>query len=182
MLEAILVLGQRTAGARVTEVATAIGDASPSGIQAALARLVEAGVAERGRGRHPSYVLSTDHAAAIELGTLALRWPEPGRALDILGRANPAVWYMARSDDEALVVFGDDASAEAIARFDEGLARVADRERPMPHVVRFPRAEFLRLLQVAVGLRVRALTLRPTKGQLVVSGPDGTIRVPADEP
>ena len=182
MLEAILVLGQRSSGARVTEVATAIGDASPSGMQAALARLVEAGIAERGQGRHPVYVLRADNAAAIELRTLALRWPEPGRALDILGRANPAVWYMARSDDEAIVVFDDGAPAEAIAGFEEGLARIADRERPMPHVVRFPRAEFLRLLQVAMGLRVRALTLRPTKGRLVVSGPDGTIRVPAEEP
>ncbi|TMD30867.1 MAG: hypothetical protein E6I94_03950 [Chloroflexi bacterium] len=181
MLEAILVLGQRSTGARVTEVAGAAGDASPSRIQVALARLVEAGIAERGPGRHPAYVLRADHAAAIELGALALRWPEPGRALDILGRANPAVWYMARSDDEAIVVLDDDAPPEAIALFEEGLARIADRERPMPHVVRFPRAEFLRLLQVAMGLRVRALTLRPTKGRLVVSGPDRTIRVPADE-
>ena len=91
MLEAILVLGQRSTGARVTEVAGAAGDASPSRIQVALARLVEAGIAERGPGRHPAYVLRADHAAAIELGALALRWPEPGRALDILGRANPAL-------------------------------------------------------------------------------------------
>src|SRR2546422_95620 len=81
-----------------------------------------------GPGRHPAYVLRADHAAAIELGALALRWPEPGRALDILGRANPAVWYMARSDDEAIVVLDDDAPPEAIALFEEGLARIADRE------------------------------------------------------
>jgi len=167
ILAVTIALHQRPDGARLTTLAGAVDKVTSRTVQSALRRLSELGLVERYGQRHPHYRLVQPHPAVPEFVALALRLPEPEQALSVVVRSSPAVWYAAAADDEFMIVQFDDAPEPAMAKLQQAIEIMGARGRPMPRVVRFPRAEFLRLLRVAIGFRVQALALAPIKGHLI---------------
>jgi hypothetical protein len=165
-LEVVIALHQRPEGARLTDLVSAVGlRARP--VETILRRLIQVGLVDRERTRHPRYHLVRDHPATPELIGLALRVPAPARSLTVAVRASPAVWYAPADDDEFMVVHHDNSQPSALASLEEAFQVVSARDRAMPRVVRFSREEFLRLLRVAIAFRVRALALKPVKGNVL---------------
>lgn len=170
----LVALSQATrSGARLREIASAIG-ARDSSVQRPLAALVADGVVERVTvGRRRAYRLRQEHPAARAALDLALAELPRETALAVLARANPGVEFASLERGGArpgLYVVHDNSSTPATrAAFQETIARLADAPRVLLDDVHEDAID--RLLDEPE-LRERAAAATILKGRTARSFPD----------
>jgi len=170
-LELALVLSQRPHGARLAELARAVG-APLSSAQVGLKVLVRDGLAEAfGEGR-PRYWSRTAHPAHVAVVDLAARAGEPARAIELVVRGNPAVEFAARDRRGYIVVKSARADAADGAALERVLAIIRRGREADLAVTVYEHDELLDLLRDDPSPRTRAGAADIMTGTIARSFPD----------
>lgn len=122
-LELILALGQRRAGARLAELASATGAPLSSAQRAMRLLRVDRLVTQRG-DRRPQYFLVTAHPALNALVQLAFASLPRERTVAVLARSNPAIEFAAADGDGYITVTSPTADPRDVLAFEDALGRL----------------------------------------------------------
>lgn len=170
-LELALVLSQRPHGARMAELARAVG-APLSSAQAGLNVLVRDGLAEPFGERRPRYRSRTAHPAHAAVVELAARGGGADRAIEVVLRGNPAVEFAGRDRRGYLVVKSARADAADGAALDRILALIRRGREHDLAVTMYEHDELLDLLRDDPAPRTRARAAEIVAGAVARSFPD----------
>jgi len=172
-LELGLVLSQRPHGARLAELARAVG-APLSSAQAGLQVLLRDGLAEvfgEGRPRYRSREAHPAHAAVLELSA---RGVEADRAIELIVRGNPAVEFAARDRLGYLIVKSARADAADATALERVLTIVRRGREDDLAVTVYEHDELVDRLRDDPTPRTRARRAHIVTGTLARSFPDRT--------
>ena len=169
-LDIVLALTQRRDGARLAELASAVG-APLSSAQTAMKLLVADGVVGRGPAGRPSYRLRSDHPAQDALIQLAARYAAPERPMAVVLKANPAVEYAACDRDGYLLVEAPLADPRDLVLLEDALRRIRRDDTGDPRIDRVGHHELVDALRDDSTLRRRAERATRLKGSLARSFP-----------
>lgn len=173
-LELLLALEHRPDGARLAELAEAVGRPLTT-VQKATRSLTDERLATRDRGRRPRYRARRDAPVREPLLDLAARYLPLERLLHIAFRANPAVEFAARDRRGYLIVESAHADPGQLVALEESLQRVA-RARTLPAITRYEHDALVRRLLEDRSPRRRASRAATLKGSLARSFPDRAAR------
>ena len=170
-LALVLALDQHPGGARLSELASAVGSPLSSLQRALEALLADRFVGRRGNGR-PRYRLEPSHPAHDALVELAARLPDQDRALEVVLRASPAVEFAARDGDGLLIVLRAFADPAALLALDRALGRIVAGRTDAPALLRLDHGDLVREPTQASRHRSRAIRATPIRGTIARSFPD----------
>lgn len=170
-LELALALSQRPRGARLAELARAVG-APLSSAQAGMKVLLRDGLAEAfGEGR-PRYRARNAHPAQAAVVSLAARGVAPDRAIEIVIRANPAIEFAARDGRGYLIVKSARTDAADGAALDRILDLIRSGREGEVRVGIQEHDDLVDLLRDDPAPRERALAAQILLGSVARSFPD----------
>ena len=168
-VDLLLALTQRREGARLAELAHAVG-APLTSVQRAIRVLVADGVVERHGRTRPVYGLRAGHPALTVLTDLAYLASPAERAFRVVLRACHAVEFAARDDDGYIVVEHPLADPRDALALDDALLRL-ERVGKRVHVVRLGHHEAIGRARDDTALRSRLARAAILKGGLARSFP-----------
>lgn len=164
--EVVAALTQRPAGARLSEIAAALG-APMSSVQRAVTSLSEERLVEAAEERGHHYSINAQHPAADGLTEFALRSLPVERAMDTVLRASNAVEFAGRDAAGYLAVLSPFAEPADIARLTSTLDRIVrSRGDAIPFEV-MERSDLKDRLRDDLDIRERGLRMTAVKGSLV---------------
>lgn len=168
-LEMALVLDQRPMGARLSHLAEA-GGLPLSSAQAAMAVLLDEGVAQRSKGTRPTYWLRLG-ATAEAVVRFAMSFLPAERVLTLIVRANPAVEFAGRDRHGLLLVLASYAQPRHVGALERALTTMR-KEHRAPAVVAYDHDDLRDRLRDDPAPRRRARAARILTGSITRSFAD----------
>ncbi len=170
-LDLLLALTQRREGARLADLATAVGAPLTSAQRAIRVVLADRVVERHGRTR-PFYRLRAEHPGLSVLIDLAYVASAAKRALRIILRASRAVEFAARDEMGYVIVRSAFADPTDVVELERGLARIRSRREEQLPVVSYEHDDLRELLREDPSPRERALRAEVVRGSVRRSFPE----------